>query len=196
MMIPEFPPFDPDKDPATTPQRWGQYLRKVDNALTAWGITDDDRKHAFLIHYGGDKIETIEQTLTYTKAKDVKFKNLSEALTAYFEPKRNITFATYQFAQMKQEESEMIDGFVTRLRTQAALCDFDNSERRIKDQIVFGCRSKKVRHKALHEDMTLEKLIKEARCEEAATQQAEVIEKGQAQESSEAETFRVSRQPG
>ena len=165
------PQFDPDIEPSTTPQRWQKYLCKVETALKAWGIDNDERKHAILCHYGGDKIAEIEQHLTYAKDKDKLFDNLSAALTDHFEPKRNITFTTFVFCEMKQEEDEGIDAFVTRLRTQAVLCDFSDAERRIKDQIVFHCNSQKLRRKALEEDLKLEALLQAARVEESARRQ-------------------------
>ena len=169
----DIPPFDPDEDPYTTPQRWKDYLRKIERALQAWDIKDDGRRHSVLLHCGGDKLDKIEQHLTYDKTeKDALFKNCCEAFTTYFEPKRNITFSTYVFMQLKQEENESIDAFVTRLRTQALMCDFQDTERRIKDQVVFHCTSKKVRNKALSDDLKLDALLKEARCQEAARREA------------------------
>ena len=101
--LPDLPPFDPELDPSTTPQRWSQYLARVETALEAWAINNDKQKCAVLLHRGGEKIHEIEQNLTYDRAeKDKKFENLTNALTAHFEPKRNVTFATYQFAKMQQ----------------------------------------------------------------------------------------------
>ena len=85
--------------------------------------------------------------------------------------------ATYQFYEMKQEEGEGIDAFITRLKTQATWCDFSDTDRCIKDQIVFRCTSRKVCRKALTEDLSLENLVKAARAEENALRQAVVIEK-------------------
>ena len=91
----DIPPFDPDVDPYTTPQRWKDYLRKIERALQAWDIKDDGRRHSVLLHCGGDKLDKIEQHLTYDKTeKDALFKNCCEAFTTYFELKRNITFST------------------------------------------------------------------------------------------------------
>ena len=192
----DLPPFNPDEDPSSTPQRWKSYLRKLERALVAWNIKDDSRMASILLHCGGDKLDEIEQTLTYDKTEGSVFANLSKALTDHFEPKRNVTFSTYQFYQMKQEEGEGIDAFVTRLRNQAAMCDFQDVDRRIKDQIVFRCLSKKVRNKALTQDLSLKDLLAEARCQETAQREAGEIEKGLSSESTEKETFRVSHQPG
>ena len=123
-------------------------------------------------------MDLIEQNLVYDKTANALFENLKTALNTYFEPKRNVTFSTYVFCQMKQEEGEGIDAFVTRLRNQASMCDFDDENRRIKDQVVFRCLSKKVRNKALADDQSLEDLLKNARCQETAQREAGEIEKG------------------
>ena len=192
----ELPPFDPDEDPSTTPQHWKNYLRKVERALVAWGIKEDARKHSILLHCGGDKLDLIEQNLVYDKTANALFENLKTALNTYFEPKRNVTFSTYVFCQMKQEEGEGIDAFVTRLRNQASMCDFADENRRIKDQVVFRCLSKKVRNKALADDQSLEDLLKNARCQETAQREAGEIEKGLGNEGLEFDALRISKQPG
>ena len=153
-----------------------------------------------LLHRGGEKIHEIEQNLTYDRAeKDKKFENLTNALTAHFEPKWNVTFATYQFAKMQQEEGEQIDAFVTHLRKQAKMCDFSDSDRRIRDQIVFGCSSNKVHQKALTDDLKLDPLITFARTQEAAAEQSKEMGKSipaVREDSSDSMNFRVFRQPG
>ena len=196
LALPDLPAFDPDSDPASTPQRWKTYLKSIETALVAWDIKDDDRRHAVLIHRGSEKIAIIEEQLTYQKTEGTKFKNLAKALTDYFEPKKNITFSTYQFCEMKQEENEGIDAYVTRLKTQAALCDFSDTDRRVKDQIVFGCSSSKLRRKALEDDLGLAALIKAARAVETAIRQSTEMEKKPSQKTQDSDAFRIRREPG
>ena len=58
---------------------------------------------------------------------------------------------------------------------------------------MFRCTSKKVRNKALSDDLNLDALLKEARCQETGRE----IEKGLGnEEKEEKEMFRVSKQPG
>jgi hypothetical protein len=136
--------------------------------LIASGITDHKRQWAILLHCAGEKVQNIEARLIYEKVDNEHYKNLHEALTLHFEPQKDITFATYQFCEMKQDEGEGIDAFVTRLKTQAERCDFNaNLNQRIKDQIVFRCLSGKLCRKALTEDLSLDNLIKAAHAEES-----------------------------
>ena len=196
--IPDLPPFDPDDDPLSVVQRWKQYLRRVDTALIASNITDDKRQWAVLLHWAGEKVQSIEAQLTYDKTDGQHYKSLHKALTQHFEPTKNITFATYQFHEMKQEDGEGINAFVTHLKTQAARCEFGTGlDRRIKDQIVFRCTSRKVRQKALTEDLTLDNLIKAARAEESALRQATEIEKdsGPSTDTNNDNVFKMGRGP-
>ena len=72
--------------------------------------------------------------------------------------------------------TETIDEFVTRLRKAAKRCEFTDRPLEIKLQIVYGCISKRVRRKALSEDMDLEPLLKFARAVELGDKQADTIE--------------------
>ena len=76
----------------------------------------------------------------------------------------------------KSGEVETIDEYVTRLKEASTRCEFTDKNLEIKLQIVFGCISKRVRRKALSEDISLDDLVKFARAVELSSVQAEVIE--------------------
>ena len=70
----------------------------------------------------------------------------------------------YKFRQAKQQSDEGVDAYLTRLRQLSINCDFEeNKDKEIKSQIIQGCSSSRLRHRALGEDHTLEKLLKLAR---------------------------------
>ena len=50
---------------------------------------------------------------------------------------------------------ETIDQYCTRLRQQAIICEFSDSEHEIKIHFVEACLSSRVRRKAIQEDLTL-----------------------------------------
>ena len=111
----------------------------------------------------------------------------------------NETYARFCFRSIAQEESESVDAFVTRLRTQASRCGFpqDDLDKQIRDQIVFGCRSKKIRRKALAENLDLARLISSARADETARANADEMEKASAsQHEDSSELYKVSKAPG
>ena len=77
---------------------------------------------------------------------------------------------------LAQQDGESIDKFVTRLRESAARCQFHDTSREIKDQIVQKCISERLRRKALREDPSLEALLRGARAMELSNAQAAIME--------------------
>ena len=64
------------------------------------------------------------------------------------------------FRKAKQESDENISAFHTRLRRLAMTCEFADTDREIKTQIVQNCLSQKLRMKALQNpDLTLTQLL-------------------------------------
>ena len=98
------------------------------------------------------------------------------ALTSFFAPKENTEFAVFQFRQAKQNQTEDIASYLTRLRQLATTCDFSDTNRELKSQLIQGCRSNRLRRKALTDPtLTLDKLFEMARAAELADAQSSVM---------------------
>ena len=81
------------------------------------------------------------------------------------------------FRKAKQESDENISAFHTRLRRLAMTCEFENTDREIKTQIVQNCLSHKLRMKALQNpDLTLNQLLDAGKAMEMSKSQADNIE--------------------
>ena len=185
--LPPYPSFDTEDDISALPQKWEEWVDGLEDMMAALAITDHARKWSMLKFYGGDKIRKLEKQLAYDKAalfgadaagaggRTDHYAQLKTALTNHFAPCVNETFAPFQFRSISQDENESIDTFITRTRSQAARCNFhaDDLNGQIRDQIVFGCNSKKIRRKALAENLALDRLIQVARAEESARVNAE-----------------------
>ena len=212
--LPSYPSFDPDDEVSSLPQKWEEYVGGLEDLMAACAITDHQRKFAILRFYGGEKLRKLEKQLSYDKdvlfgadpaanpvvpgAPD-QYRALKEALTTHFAPCINETYARFQFRSISQEEGESVDTFFTRLRTQASRCAFHaaDNDNQIRDQIVFGCLSKKIRRKALAENLPLDRLIQIARAEETARANAAEIEKStDSHVDDAADVLKVSRKPG
>ncbi len=63
-------------------------------------------------------------------------------------------FARYQFNHEIQGEST-IEEFITRLKLSAKDCNFGDSDEMIRDRVVFGVESDKIRERLLNEGETL-----------------------------------------
>ena len=81
---------------------------------------NDARQRALLLHYAGEQVYDIFETLTDTGESD-DFDKACEKLTAYFSPKKNIEYEVYVFRKEKQEIGETLDTYHTRLRRLAAI---------------------------------------------------------------------------
>lgn len=208
-MLPEYLQFDPDDDASTLPARWEDWIDGLEIMLMAMGITDHQRKWALLSHYAGQKCRAIEKHLPYDKTTKFgeeadehsdQYRSLKEAFTAHFAPLKNVLHASFIFHSMKQDDGETTDAYAARLRQQASRCDFcdkDCMDRNIRDRIVAGCKSSRIRRKALSEDLTLVRLLDAARAEESANACAADIEKAASAAPMEGtDVFRVSKKPG
>ncbi len=87
--LPSFPPFNPDVDPTLVSQRWLKWIQRFTNFITALDIKDKKRQCALLLHYTGEKVYDIFDTLTKT-GQD--FETAVAKLTAHFTAKKNIDF--------------------------------------------------------------------------------------------------------
>ena len=145
--------------------------------MVAMNVDDNDaRQRALLLHYAGEQVYDIFETLTDTGESD-DFDKACEKLTAYFSPKKNIEYEVYVFRKEKQEIGETLDTYHTRLRRLAATCDFTDIDREIKTQIVQNCSSCRLRRRALRDaDFSLSAMLAEGRAIELSEKQATDIE--------------------
>ena len=180
--LPVFPSFSV-RDPAVD-TRWKKWCARLENLLVGLDITDKKRKRALLLHYAGEEVNEIFDTLDGTGDD---YASALSKLNDYFAPKKSTEFEIYKFRQAKQEMNEKIDTYHTRLRKLSENCSFTDKDKEIKSQIIQCCSSTRLRRKALREELSLEDLIKAARALEISETQASQIE------NSSAETNAVGR---
>jgi hypothetical protein len=129
--LPTFPEFNL-RDQSNLAARWEKYSKRFTNFMTAMNITDASRKRALLLHYVGEEVNDLFETLP-DRGDDKDFKKAYEALTQYFTPKKNVSFEIFKFRNLKQEIHETVDAFHTRLQIAAKYCEFgDNKDKEIK----------------------------------------------------------------
>lgn len=95
-----------------------------------------------------------------------------------FNPTANPTYSTYIFLKTDQGADESFDSFLIKLRQAIVDCDFNTAhegmsteDRLLKDKIVLGIRSQKVREKLLSDPkLTLDKAIQICRSSEKTTE--------------------------
>ena len=94
------PQFQPQSDPMNTGARWTAWLERSETCIIAAGVTEEERKRAFLLYQATPEIYKVFKTLPdtgddkdYTKAKD--------AFTKHFEPAKNPIYEIFNFRQAK-----------------------------------------------------------------------------------------------
>ena len=119
--------------------------------MLAININDPTRQRALLLHYAGEETHDIFDTLLDTAASEDKIAldKAFAALTTHFTPKRNREYDVYKFRQAKQEKGEDITAFYIRLKQLSRTCEFADSDREIKSQIVQNCESSRLRRRTL-----------------------------------------------
>ena len=172
--MPNLPAFDPYSDPPSLCTRWTKWQRRFEDAMIGFDITSAKRQRALLLHFGGEDLQDVFETLDNTGTVD-EIKPALDALTAYFTPKKNTVYEAIIFRDAVQEENETIDQFCTRLRKLAKKCDFADSDREIQIQILAKCRSDYLRKRALEKERSLSNLLELARTIELAESRAKQI---------------------
>lgn len=88
--LPTFPEFD-ITETSTQAARWKKWLSRFQNLLVAMNVTDKKRQRALLLHYAGEAVNEIFDTLPDTTAGegDDPLDKAVQALTNYFTPKQN-----------------------------------------------------------------------------------------------------------
>ena len=98
--IPSFPEFDVE-DPSNLAVRWEKYLKRFNNLVTAMNLRDAGRKRALLLHYVGERVNDIFDTLP-DRGENNNFNAVCDVLTVYFTPKKNVSFEIFKFRKLQQ----------------------------------------------------------------------------------------------
>ena len=180
----------PDESTSDLGANWEKWKRSFQYYLDGRGINQDARKRALLLHSAGPRVQTIFETLDDTGNT---YASAIQSLDTYFQPLVNKYYERYRFRQIRQQQGEAIDRFVSRLRQQAAKCSFADSDENILDQLIEKCDGSRVRSKLLEEgnDLTLEKAISLARTLESVAAQERDISSQQDAGPSTERTLRV-----
>ena len=134
----------------------------------------EEEKCNYLMIWVGEKGRDVFNTWTIPDEDRGKLKTYFDRFEAHVQPKSNTVFMRYKFNLKVQSDQESIDQFVTDLRLLAKHCSYGaNADEMVRDRIVFGCRSKKVRESLIKEgsELTLETAIDIARTQELAQAQ-------------------------
>ncbi len=160
--LPPFPHFNTSEHFGLGP-RWERWLNRFENFLIALNITTDVRKKALLLHYAGEGVYEVYETLR--EAAD-DYDAVKTKLTIHFKPLKHTQYHVWEFRQAKQDQNESLDAYVTRLHT---------LYQKIVSIMQFAVLSS-IRKKSLKPDMDLKKLLEFGRTHETTDHEAAAIE--------------------
>lgn len=149
---------------------WHRFKQQFQLYLEAVGLSGakEERKIALFLNVAGE--DAVDVFNSHVKPNENKtLNNLIEQFDAYVEPRKNIITSSFKFFNLKQEEGEQVDRFITKLKVQAKQCDFkDQEDRLVRDMIVIGIRDKGLQERLLREaDIKLDQVISQCRAAEA-----------------------------
>ncbi len=174
--LPVFSEFDL-RDQTNLAAQWEKYMKRFNNLMAAMDIKNESLKRALLLHYSGEEVNDLFDTLP-DKGEDKNYKKACEALTSYFTPKKNVSFEIFKFRNLKHESHETVEEYHTRLQIASKYCEFgDNKEKEIKAQLELRKSNKKSRRYSFRTpNLTLTQLLDYARTLHETEQQAKGIE--------------------
>lgn len=157
---------------------------------------EEEEKCSYLLLWSGEKGRDIFNTWALGDNEAKLLKTYYDKFEAYVIPKKNTIFARYKFHEKIQQPGESFEGFVTALKLLVKDCDYANKEEMVRDRIVFGINSTKVREKLLNvgSELTLDKAIDVARAYELAQAQIKSFTAGAETSAHEQQVHAVHRQ--
>lgn len=195
--------FDTKKDLVELSSDWPKWKRAFEFYIETKSITEPKQKCAFLMHAGGMGLQDIfaslprdvdectdnngeentgdnGETNDEPTTKEDDYSKAISKLDTYFCMKRNTTIERFKFRKIKQLSEEPIEQFARRLRAQLNRCDFGpQSDEYMRDQIIEGTSSEKLREKALLENsISLTELLELGQSLEAAKLNIQNLESG------------------
>ena len=121
----------------------------------------EEEKCNYLMLWVGNKGRDVYSTWQLTNDEQKSLDVLFEKFRTYVEPKSNKVFARYKFQCITQGDSDTCEQFITALKVKVKDCGYDNSDEMVRDRIVFGIKSDKIREKLIMQgsELTLDKAI-------------------------------------
>ena len=137
----------------------------------------EEQQCNYLMLWVGEKGRSVFSTWTITEANQKLLDSYYVAFKKYVEPKSNKVFARYKFQSKIQTEAESTEQFIAELKLLVKSCGYASPDEMVRDRIVFGTKSPKVREKLINKgsDLTLENAVEIARLHEMSTAQLKTM---------------------
>lgn len=164
-----FEKFDSSGDPSELGARWNLWVERFEVFKDANGWADDIKIKSKFLSFLDSESFSVYSGLKKADGSD-KLEDVVKFMTEYYNPTRSHFASRFTFNQLKQRTNEGISAFASRLKQQAALCDFkQEADARILEQLVAGCRNPEFKQFCLtSKGLDLVKALKRASEQETA----------------------------
>ncbi|XP_058456818.1 uncharacterized protein K02A2.6-like [Malaya genurostris] len=142
------------------------------------------RKKAYLLHFAGPEVQDIFYDIpghdAVPPANSDVYREAIRLLDNHFAPMTSIPYDRYVFRNLKQENDESVDKFVSRLKERGRLCEYGAAlDIRITEQVFDRCQMDELREMILKKKlMTVREIVEEARILETVKRNREQMAKG------------------
>ncbi|XP_077265736.1 uncharacterized protein LOC143899367 [Temnothorax americanus] len=162
--------FNPQNGP------WTEWRERLEAAIQIYNVSAEYQTAYLLHHLGASAYSVLKNEVMPQKPSEMTYKNLTETLEKFYEPKPLEIAENFKLASRKQQEGESILEYATALKKLSTNCKLgDHAEKTLRNYFVFGLRNKRTLNRLLETpDLTLEKAIQVATT-------MELSEKGTAQ---------------
>jgi len=115
----------------------------------------DVAKIGIMLLHAGKEVQEVYKTLPWVEDGDNKnFNKIIEAFRQYCSPRKHILYERYMFWNIKQEETEPVDGYLTRIKLKLDMCKYAGSVKKemTHDKFVFGLSDDCIKERLLREE--------------------------------------------
>ena len=138
-------------DSSNLPEAWKKFCEHCELIFDGPIRDKEETVHVtYLMLWMGEKGRDIVSTLDISSSNRKKIKPICEAVKKHLQPTINPVFARYRFNNETQGE-QTFEQFLTKLRLLANDCGYAEKDDMIRDRIVFGISSPKIREKLINE---------------------------------------------
>ena len=136
------------------PSAWKSFKRHVEFMFGGpLESKSEEQKCNYLMIWIGEQGRDVHQTWNLSSDDSKKLDVYYENFEAYCKPKSNKIFSRYKFHKQVQDETESFQQFVTELKLLVKDCGYSQPEEMVRDRIVIGCRSAKLRENLSGKDL-------------------------------------------
>ena len=154
-------PPDPLSFAGNTAHNWREFEEQLKWFLagTETAEKSDLIKIGIMLSHAGKDARDVYKTLPWrTEGDQDKFDKVIEAFQRYCAPRKNILYERYGFWNLRQEDEESIDAYLTRIKIKIDMCEYTREgwpptvrEELTRDKFVFGLIDDNLKERLLRE---------------------------------------------